>query len=93
MLRFVVQLRSLSLRVSLVVDLYTSVLYVLMLACAGIGQDLAYSDFVTLSVCSGNIAITSKKKMHVLEVNYINPGPKKRLSAIFVRQILYTIKV
>ena len=61
---------------SLVVDLYTSVLYVPVLACAGIGQDLAYSDFLTLSVCSGNIAITSKKKKHVLEVNYINPGPK-----------------
>ena len=28
----------------------------------------------------------------MLEVNYINPGPKKRLSAIIVRQILYTIK-
>ena len=47
---------------SLVVDLYTSVLYVSVLAFAGIGQDLAYSDFVTLSVCSGKIAITSKKK-------------------------------
>ena len=58
------------------VDLYTSVLYVPVLACAGIGQDLdlAYSEFLTLSVCSGNIAITRKK--HVLEVNYINPGPK-----------------
>ena len=43
------------------VDLYTSVLYVPILACAGIGQDLAYSEFLTLSVCSGNIAITRKK--------------------------------
>ena len=48
---------------SLVVDLYTSLLYVPVLACAGIGQDLAYSNFLTLSVCSGNIAITSKKSM------------------------------
>ena len=42
------------------VDLYTSVLYVPVLACAGIGQDLAFSDFLTLSVCSRNIAMTSK---------------------------------
>ena len=42
------------------VDLYTSVLYVPILACAGIGQDLAFSDFLTLSVCSRNIAMTSK---------------------------------
>ena len=62
----VVQLRSFSQPVSLV-DLYTSVLYVPVLACAGIGQDLAFSDFLTLSVCSRNIALTSKKK-HVLEV-------------------------
>ena len=58
----------------LVVDLYTSVLYVPVLACACIDQDLAYFDFLTLSVCSGNIAITSKKKACA---NYINPGPKK----------------
>ena len=57
------------------VDLYTCVLYVPVLVCAGIGQDLAYSDFLNLSVCSGNIAKTSKKKQ-VLKVNYINSGPK-----------------
>ena len=75
------------------VILYTSVLYVPVLACAGIGQDLAFSDFLTLSVCSRNIAMTIKKiKKHVLEVKYINSGQKKTLSAIFVRQILYTIK-
>ena len=45
------------------VDLYISVLYELVLACAGIGQDLAYYDFLTLSVCSGKIAMTSKKSM------------------------------
>ena len=57
------------------VDLYTSVLYVLVLTCAGI----AFSDFLTLSVCSRNIAMTSKKiKKHVLEVIYINSGPKNR---------------
>ena len=50
------------------VDLYTNVLYVLVLASAGIGQDLAYSDFLTLSICSRNIA---------MEVHYINSGPKK----------------
>ena len=57
---------------------YTCVLFVPILACAGIGQDLAYSDFLTLSDCSVNIAMTSKKKKHVLEVNYINSGPKNR---------------
>ena len=61
------------------VDLYTSVLYVPVLAFAGIGQELAFSDFLTLSVCSRNIAMTSKKKKkHVLEVIYINSGPKNR---------------
>ena len=29
------------------VILYTSVLYLPVLACAGIGQDLAFSDFLT----------------------------------------------
>ena len=43
---------------SLVVDLYTSVL-----TGAGIGQDLAYLNFVTLEVCSGNIATLVKKSM------------------------------
>ena len=59
------------------VHLYTSVLYVPVLACAGIGQDLAFSDFSPCLSFSGNIAMTSKKK-HVLEVKYINSGPKKK---------------
>ena len=64
------------------VDLYTSVLYVLLLACAGIGQDqrplarvgqdLAFSDFLTLSVCSRNIAMTSKKIKKACAGSYIH---------------------
>ena len=76
MLSFVDQVRSLSQPVTLV-DLYTSMLYVPVLACTGIGQDLAYSNFLTLSVCSSNMAITTKKK-HVLEVNYINLTPDQK---------------
>ena len=59
-----------------------------MLECAGIGQDLAYSDFVTLSVCSGNIAFTSKIK-HVLEVNYINPRPKTSVYDLCKADLVY----
>ena len=40
-------------------------IHVPVLMCAGIGQYLAYYDFLTLSVCSRNIdlAVTSKKSM------------------------------
>ena len=53
----------------------SSVFYVPVLACAGIGKDLAYSGLFTLSVCSGKRAMTSKKK-HGLEVHYINSRPQ-----------------
>ena len=59
------------------VDLYTSVLYVPVLVCAGMKQDLAYSELFNLSVCSGNIAITSKKSM-CCKLITLTPDKKKR---------------
>ena len=72
-------------------DQYTSVLHVPVLVCTGIDQDLAYSELFTLFVCSGNIAMTIKKSM-CWNLITLTPDQKKTLSAIFVRQILYTIK-
>ena len=66
------------------VILYSSLLYVPVLACAGIGQDLAFSDFLTLFVCSRNIAMTSqkkfkKKKSICWKLNTLTPDQKTAL--------------
>ena len=58
--------------------LYTSVLYVSVLACAGIGQDLAFSDFLTLSLCSRNIAMTCKKKSMCWKLYTLTSDQKKK---------------
>ena len=70
-------------------DLYTSVLYVPVLACAGIGQDLAYSDFVTLSVCLGDIAITSKKKSMCWKLIILNPDQKTAVCDLCKADLVY----
>ena len=70
---------------------YTSVFCAPVLASAGIGQDLAYSDFLTLSVCSRNIslAMTSKKKSMCWKLIALTPDQKTAVCDLCKGDIVY----